>query len=148
MIRARDSAQRVLAGVKARNASNVLKTILDVKVRDASALRTVFTSFGGSAGLTVTPELAYGYGYSKGSITISTNSVTVTVSGGVAPYTFAWTGASGAWTIINPTSDTTAFRRSSVGAGTNDSRTFTCTVTDANGATSSITVDAYVENSY
>lgn len=149
MLRVKDTGgvQRVIVGVKVRDTST-LHTILNVFARDGSALRTVFSSFGGGAGISASPTSVSGYGYSASTITISTGSTTVTVTGGVPPYTYAWVGPGGAWSAINPTSATTSFRRSGVSVGTSYSTTFTCTATDANGHTSSVSVDASVENYY
>jgi hypothetical protein len=60
---------------------------------------------------------------------------TCTVNGGTAPYTYAWTYASGDnMTITAPTSATTGFQ-SGVTPGNEKDGTFICTVTDATGKT-------------
>lgn len=62
---------------------------------------------------------------------VTTNTVTVSVQGGIAPYTYAWSKVVGAdVTITAPTSATTAFTETRE-PGTILSGTYRCTVTDA-----------------
>lgn len=82
--------------------------------------------------LAVDPDSAFGV--NSGTGPIYTNSVTVGVAGGTPPYTHAWTGTTG-FSIVNPTSATTAFIGHSDNTGT-----ATDTVRDANGVTNFITV--------
>lgn len=69
---------------------------------------------------------------SLGSLT--TNSVTVTPSGGTAPYTYAWAFVDGdaGITINSPTSATTSFSADPAGASL--AATYRCTVTDSAGS--------------
>jgi hypothetical protein len=68
---------------------------------------------------------------------ITTTIATVSVTGGVAPYTYAWVLLSGdpfAWVINAPTSSATNFTCTNTG-GDFATATFQCTVTDATAAT-------------
>lgn len=81
----------------------------------------------------VAPTSAFAIGL--GPITLTTNTVTASPTGGVAPYTYAWTltGASGpTLTPTNPSGATTAFT-AHVGAGATALATGICTVTDSIG---------------
>jgi hypothetical protein len=70
----------------------------------------------------------------------TTSSVTVTPSGGVAPYTYAWTKVSGdTVTIDSPAAATTTFTGTPPENSTL-SGTYKCTVTDSTPASAIITV--------
>jgi hypothetical protein len=74
----------------------------------------------------------------------TTGSVTVTPSGGTAPYTYAWTWASGgaSITITSATAATTTFSAATLAIGETRSGQARCTVTDNVSAT--YTIDASV----
>lgn len=74
-----------------------------------------------------------------GSNSIATPSTTVNVTGGQAPYIFAWVQIAGPSGLIidSPTSATTAFA-ASISAGTSANWTAECTVTDHYGQTTTI----------
>ena len=92
---------------------------------------------GGAAAFTATiPATLYGSGSgatSSGSVT--TGSASVTVSGGIAPYTYAWSYISGnsSITITTPTGSSTTF--SATVAGIPKQANYQCTVTDSLGHT-------------
>jgi hypothetical protein len=89
-------------------------------------------------GVGASPSAVYG-GY-LGSSTVTTNAVTVTPTGGTAPYTYAWAYVSGdTFTIDASTAATTTFTRT-VGSSTMYSAVYRCTVTDAAAATATIDV--------
>ena len=76
-------------------------------------------------------------------ISVTTGSVTVTPSGGSAPYTYAWTNVSGTTATVNSaTSATTTFTRNAAGSngGTNYTGVYRCTVTDSAARTASVDV--------
>lgn len=64
--------------------------------------------------------------------TVYTNNVTVTPSGGQAPYTYAWARASGSGTVANAVAATTNFY-DTPGDGNSTTGAFVCTVTDSLG---------------
>jgi hypothetical protein len=66
----------------------------------------------------------------------TTASTTVTPSGGVSPYTYAWTLLSGsALTVNSPTAATTTFSKTGMISGDSFDATYRCTVTDSTGGT-------------
>ena len=80
-----------------------------------------------------------------GAANITTASVVVTPSGGIAPYTHAWTQTSSSaltWTIGAASAATTSFTAQSVPEGTSDSVIFQDTVTDAVGNKAAVSVSA------
>lgn len=87
------------------------------------------------------PASVYGTGRFP---TVTTGSTTVGVSGGKAPFAFAWSlvEASGTWEATSPTAATTAFRCTTAVEDDLQDATFRCTVTDANGKTATVTVTA------
>lgn len=118
-------------------------------IRDTDSLETFFSPAGGAFTVDV-PPTAYGGAAANFPIAVTSESVTVTISGGRAPFTFAWERTDdilGDWSIINPASQSTAFRVAGLGPGVGDTAEFACTVTDANG-TEVITgnVLVYAEN--
>ena len=91
--------------------------------------------------VTVIPASTAGYFSSRRPTTaaITTGSVTATPTGGLGPYTYAWSSGN------TPTQATTTFTRTLAG-NTDLSITFTVTVTDSLGATATGSVDAYFLN--
>jgi hypothetical protein len=134
-IRARDTGGtlRTLVRVRARDESGTLRTITRILVRDASnILRTVWQG-GISASLSSSSVTASG-----ATSLIVTGSVTVTPSGGTAPYTYLWQAApynTDGITVTSPTAATTTFRRNSCASGDTYLGNFFCTVSDAYGVT-------------
>jgi len=135
--RARDAGNtlRTVAAVKFRDAGNVLRTAKTIRFRDAgNVLRTIFNSL--SAALT--------HGAVNGAVdsaspqNISTNYVGASLVGGTGPFVYAWSrvdGGSDLWTISNPTGSATFFTALAVTAGLERTAKFSCTITDATGAT-------------
>lgn len=125
-----------------------LAVIGEARIRSLSGLDTIFSP-AATLVLSVSGD-AHGAGASNFAITITTSAVTVSVNGGQAPYTFAWSRVDGPdafWSILGPSSATAQFRRSTMAPGDQDSATFNCTVTDALGnQETTITITATVAN--
>lgn len=105
---------------------------------------------GGGAGLVVeaNPIVVTGAAGSSGTPNVPTNTVTVTVSGGTAPYSYLWTEIPGDfdWSIGSPNAASTRFTALDVAAGDQYFTSFECTVTDARGRTGSVIVEANAFN--
>lgn len=73
----------------------------------------------------------------------TTGSATVSVTGGVSPYTYSWALLSGdSFTINSPTSSSTTFTKSGMAVGDAYYGTYRCTVTDSTSGTAlTATVD-------
>lgn len=100
------------------------------QVRDAAGVaKTFWQSMSASAA----PVEVSGYGNTASPVDITVGPVTVTVVGGVAPFTYAWS-TDPDWTVDAPTAATTTLTADDVGAGSSASAYFTCTVTDDTGA--------------
>ncbi len=93
---------------------------------------------------TAPPTLSLPDSTSKGgtTATITTNSITAIVDGGLAPFQFAWTKVSGGTISINtPAQQSTAFHADNLNAaGETRTATFKCTVTDAESRTAFDTI--------
>lgn len=74
-----------------------------------------------------------------------TNETAVSVAGGTAPFTYAWTSSDGTLGATAPSAASTRFS-AFVEAGDTLSDTFECLVTDAKGQTATVTVLASVSN--
>lgn len=94
--------------------------------------------------VTANPDYVFGAQSADHPVGVATNVATVSASGGKAPYTYSW-GPQASWTIARPTSAETSFSRP-VGANIEYETVFTCTVTDASGATGTVNVTAQVSN--
>lgn len=90
----------------------------------------------GSGALTFSASISPAVATGTGKVNITTNSVTCTPSGGVAPYSYAWSFVEGdAVTVISPTSASTAFR-----SNTTSGSVYACTVTDSTPGTPLVAV--------
>lgn len=129
-IRIRDKTNnlRTVGFIRIRDATGVLRNITRVRIRDASnILQTVFGGYSASA---TTPVDG------SGSVNpITSPASTVTVTGGNAPFTYAWQAVSNpdGIAIVSSTSNSTTFRRSIITVGEVIYGTFVCRVTDALG---------------
>ena len=131
-IRLRDASGtlRTLARIRMRDEGGNLRTIQRIRIRDASnILRTVWQAMTVAlSGSTATATAA--------TSTITTGSVTATLSGGTAPYSYLWQAASyntDGIGITTPTAASTSFRRTGCISGDGYLGDFYCTVTDAMG---------------
>lgn len=100
--------------------------------RDAANFASVVTL---SASPLEVEGIRFGFGV------VVTDAATVTPSGGLAPFTYAWTGVSGVGTPSNPTSATTTFTHAP-GSGETETGVFQCQVTDSLGQTATAQVTA------
>jgi hypothetical protein len=99
-----------------------VKTV-DVTVRIVRAAMTA----------TASPGSLYKSGIAS---TQTTASTTVTVTGGVSPYTHSWSKVSGdTLTVDSPTAATTTFTATGLVQGDSRDATYRCTVTDSTGGT-------------
>jgi hypothetical protein len=124
------------------------KAIARMGILTADGAKDFFTT-GGTGTLTVdvSPISAIGSGFSNSTVTVTTNLVTATASGGTAPYTYAWTRVSGA-TGFTATSPSQAASRFAIDLAMNDNAdaTFRVTATDARGRTGTADVPAAAFN--
>lgn len=90
----------------------------------------VLVSSGGMV-VTASPDSVSGFGTG----TVSTGISSVTVVGGVAPFTYSWSYVDGDTGILpfNPSGSATAFYRNGVSDTDSFSANYICTVTDAGG---------------
>jgi len=134
---------KTIVEVEARDAGNVSRVIKEGWIRTTDGLKQLFGEFIVSL--------------SRSSLTAHTNSamtvpvtslpVTCNVTGGSAPYSYAWSKTSGAagWSIDSPSAASTTFTSPALGPGDEEVATFICTVTDAAGhvlASSAVTITA------
>jgi len=133
-IRIRDAGGlvRTVARIRMRDEAGNLRTIQRIRARDGSGiLRTVFQY------MQVTLS-AYEYTKQLNSPPPHTSSaaITATPTGGMAPYTYAWSSVfPNSTSVVSPTSATTHFN-GAVANGNTINPAWVCTVTDATGAVS------------
>lgn len=143
---------KAAAEVRIRDAAAALKVVGNVWMRDAAnALKLVYSSTAtGAFTVSASPLTAFGARTGSGGLAITSEEVTVTITGGAAPYAYMWTlvsALSGTWTIQNSTSDRARFTCSAVPVGESYVAKFKCTVTDARGVSSdSATVEVTCTN--
>lgn len=134
-IRMRDAAAvlRTISRIRMRDGGGVLRTIQRVRMRDAAGvLRTVWEY------LSVVLDVYYVYGLNGGAASygvVTTATVTATVTGGTAPFTYLWEYVSGDLGISadTPTADNTTFS-ATVSDTSNAVAYFRLKVTDTNGS--------------
>ena len=108
---------------------------------DATTANVASAASSASAGAlaaSVSPTYAFGQ---SGAGTVLTGTVTVTASGGTAPYTYAWARKSGIGSVVatDATSAATTFSEV-LTAGQYRTNVWTCTVTDDVSATTTVDV--------
>lgn len=133
-IRDASGTLRTVARIRMRDAGGVLRTIQRIRMRDASGtLRTVFQFLTA----TISTALAASDAGAASSGVVTTANETVTVTGGTAPYTYAWTRVAGnlAVTATAPAANITSFQATVTDSGSPYITYFQVTVTDASGAT-------------
>lgn len=145
-LRDADGILRTITRIRVRDTGGTLRTVQTAKVRDATAtLRTVFTYL--SASLAPNNILGVNSGASiSGNVT--TGLITCTVTGGTAPYTYAWEQVSGTSliSIDDAADDDTTFTVTGAFDSITYDGSFRCKVTDANGAvayTGEVSVEIY-----
>lgn len=119
-----------------------------------AGILSLLVGTGGASGamgdlvVSVSPLSATGSTFNPTDTDVTTNLVTVTASGGTAPYSISWAevGGSGLWSITNPFGFATRFTAEGVSPSDAVSNAFTATVTDARGRTGEVTVDAAAYN--
>lgn len=115
------------------------RRIVRAEVYTGGAWKSAGTFVVPLTGATATPTAVSGAGYAY----VTTDSVAVSPTGGLAPYTYSWARVSGSYGSANsPTSATTSFS-GSIPTGTEQFSTFRCTVTDSLGT--SVTVDVVAQ---
>lgn len=100
-----------------------------------------------SLAVTITPDALGAIGYSPGTISPSTPFASAIISGGLAPYSYAWS-ADGGFSVSNPTAATTKFVSPGLAPGDSASGTAYLTITDANGTTADATAPLNSYNTY
>lgn len=137
MIRVRESGGvSSIAAIRVRESASV-STIAKISVREAGGLSTVYEAGGGGGSFTVSaiPLSPFGAAAINVNTTVTTETVSVTATGGVAPYTFAFFAVEteGVWTISVVADGVARFSRANVAPDDTWLGTFRCTVTDAAG---------------
>lgn len=125
-----------IAAVRIRTSTG-LKGVASVKIRTSTELREIYNQAppGGAFEVNAIPLSPFGGAASNAAVTITTEVVSVTASGGVAPYTFAFrqTDAEPSWSISVVGDGQARFSRINVGPADSWTASFACEVTDGAG---------------
>lgn len=134
-----DGVLRTITGLKGP-LGGTLRVIRSVKVMQGGNLRTV-ANFVPPLSLSSNADSMYGYALSSfGSMEyVQSNSVTITPSGGLPPYTYAWSVISGYPVSIAGSATATALVFITANVGTY-SGTLRCTVNASNGDSAAMDV--------
>lgn len=125
-----------------------LKTIAEAWIRQS---KTLIQQFYATIQIALSAYTAIGRGNSAGTVSVTSGPITATVTGGIGVLSHAWTrtdGGAHAWTIDNPTGETTTF--TTIADQDEDwEATFIDTVTDQAGQViASAAVDVTCANIY
>lgn len=141
IIRDGTNTARTITTMVVRDGGNVARTITEAWVRDTNNVPRLVFNPSGSASLavTVTPEFLGAFASPPGTGVATTGTTTATGSGGVAPYTYAWTldsyTAGAPPTASDSALATTSFTQTGIPSMTTESAVWICTVTDDDGNT-------------
>lgn len=124
------------------NVAGALKVMSRVRHNVAGALKDG-ASFYVALSASASPNPAYGTAVAN---PVYSSAVTVTPSGGYAPYTYSWAKIAGVGSITSSTSATTTFY-ASVAPDTPTDGVFRCTITDSHSSTFTIDVTCTFERS-
>lgn len=98
----------------------------------------------------VEPPASQGAMATPAMVTVNTEWVTASASGGSVPYGYAWTveddGGFAGWQIVHPDAAETYFRAVGVDAQETWQATMRCTATDARGATGFVDITVVAQN--
>lgn len=135
-LRLRDTATlRTATEVRARKSDGTLASVDRMMIRTADGLTQFYRR---GLRLSASPDSASGFGVNR-TRPIYTNTVQVAVDGGTAPYTYSWIPSSGIF-VNSPTSAATSFGGNPPAIAGEIDGSATCTVTDSNGLSQSVTV--------
>lgn len=122
-----------------------LRTFRTAKVMSGGTLRTVGTFSPLTASASPSPAVVYGY--SASAVSLTTESVICSPTGGFGPFTYSWAKVSGDTFLVgSPTTSSTQFTYPSVPSGQAFSATYRCTVTDSVGQTATADVLVAAQN--
>jgi len=149
MIRQRNpTATRVWQNVKVMLDGEVEREVLRIRRRGADGVDRVMWSKAADMSVSLsTPSVSGAVAYTTDS-PVNTSGVTATVTGGEAPYTYAWSQDSGSpASALAPSSATTSFQFASVAPYETQTAGFVVVVTDRFGSTAtSVAVSALGAN--
>lgn len=150
-LRLHDTATKACVGLHVHDGTT--KDAVRASIRTGGSVVRFFGSESGSSSsysVTSSTDEVDGHGYSAGTVTVVTPSVTAIVEGAIGAVTYSWAKIAGAgsWTITQPSQATTAFSVACARATAMQTATFRCTATDSAGQTGTVDVVATCVNDY
>ena len=141
------TAELIDVNLAGRGSLNIDNDARDENINNALSIAT--TAGGGTMTISRSPSQAAGFDGDGGTGSITTNSVTVSQSGGTAPITYAWVKLSGDAIIVDSSSSAATTFSGDPGVEGTISATFKCTVTDSSATpqVQTVTVGASVTRS-
>ena len=147
IIRDSGGVARTITALVIRDGTNTPRTITELRVRDGTNTSRLVFNPSGSAALTATPSSIYESATASfGQNDATSASVSLTIGGGVAPYTVAWTRAyyNGPVAPVadSPTGTSTTFTQTNLSAYAAYTGIFYALVTDSNTPPTTIASDS------
>lgn len=121
------------------------KRLTAIKARSGGTLRTI-AQFADPLSVNITPLTISGAVSLPGNQPVTTDAATAVPTGGLGPFSYAWTVAVGAPITINTPTMASTTATKNVGSGDSETGTLQVTVTDAIGQTATDTIDAFFSN--
>lgn len=135
---------RTISALQVIDETDTVRDIAEVWVRDTNNVPRLVFSLAPPMTAMVTPDFVYGV--TAGTGTAQSGAATAAPSGGVGPYTYAWTTESFTGpvppNIDSPTTAATTFTQTGIPSGDGYSAVFRCTITDDLGNTAAADVGA------
>lgn len=141
-----ETGTKVVNSIRMMTAPGTVKRVRRIRIMDTGdVLRTIFTGFDPITA-TISPSLLFAFSFNNSTVS---GTATVSVTGGVAPFTYSWTIISNSGvlpTIVGATAASPTFTQTGVFVETSETAEFRVSITDAIGQTATVDLSAEFYN--